>query len=145
MSRCRCAPPPPMQCVPTPPPSCNPPPSGPAPLNYTGERQAPHPYIYWLAHKDIVVEAGKNVEVETRVDDNNHLKTYRVSALTDPEVIERLDGIELDLSGKADRSEMLELFGSIVPVPIGDVQGIVQLEPGDNVDPLPFDSPSFGG
>lgn len=41
--------------------------------------------------------------------------------------------------------KVTELFDSIKPVPIADVGNIVQLEPGDAVDPLAFDVPNQGG
>ena len=94
MARCNCAPHP----------SCNPKPSGPAPLNYSGNRQAPHPYVYWMSRRTVNVEAGKNVDVELCVDEPTGDKTYTVSAKTDPSVTSHLEQLDTTVAKKADKS-----------------------------------------
>ena len=94
MARCNCAPHP----------SCNPKPSGPAPLNYSGNRQAPHPYVYWMSRRTVNVEAGKNVDVELCLDEPTGDKTYTVSAKTDPSVTSHLEQLDTTVAKKADKS-----------------------------------------
>lgn len=94
MARCNCAPHP----------SCNPKPSGPAPLNYSGNRQAPHPYVYWMSRRTVNVEAGKNVDVELCTDEKTGDKTYTVSAKTDPTVSTHLAQLDETVAQKADTS-----------------------------------------
>ena len=92
MARCNCAPHP----------SCNPSPTGPTPLNYNGDRQAPHPYVYWMTRRTVNVDAGKNVDVELCTDAQTGDKTYTVSAKTDPSVTRHLTQLDTAISRKAD-------------------------------------------
>lgn len=94
MARCNCAPHP----------TCNPKPNGPSPLNYDGNRQAPHPYVYWMSRRTVNVEAGKNVDVELCVDEPTGDKTYTVSAKTDPEVTSHLQQLDSEVARKAEKT-----------------------------------------
>ena len=94
MARCNCAPHP----------SCNPSPTGPAPLNYSGNRQAPHPYVYWMSRRTVNVDAGKNVDVTLCTDEKTGDKTYTVSAKTDPTVTAHLSQLDNTVAKKADKT-----------------------------------------
>ena len=94
MARCNCAPHP----------SCNPSPTGPAPLNYSGNRQAPHPYVYWMSRRTVNVDAGKNADVTLCTDEKTGDKTYTVSAKTDPTVTAHLSQLDNTVAKKADKT-----------------------------------------
>jgi len=103
--RCMPAPPPPCP-LPPPPPPCpagTKPRQAPIPLSHTdprdynGYRQAPHPYVYWLAKRDVNVEAGDNVDVTLDVDQATGDKTYTVSAHTDESEIQRIEELEREM------------------------------------------------
>lgn len=70
------------------------------PLDYDGLRTAPHPYIYWLAKREVNVEAGDNVDVSLSVDKVTGDKTYTVSSHTPDEEMKRLAKIEQNLAAQ---------------------------------------------
>ena len=69
-------------------------------MDYDGLRTAPHPYVYWLAKREISVEAGDNVDVSMSVDSSTGNKTYTVSSHTPEEEMKRLARIERELSAQ---------------------------------------------
>ena len=70
------------------------------PVDYDGLRTAPHPYVDWLAKREVNVAAGDNVDVELSVDSRTGDKTYTVSSHTPEEEMERLARIERELAAQ---------------------------------------------
>lgn len=74
--------------------------SGRNPVDYDGLRQAPHPYVYWLAKREVNVQAGENVDVRLDVDKTSGDKTYTVSSRTPQKELERIDALEKKLAAE---------------------------------------------
>ena len=70
------------------------------PIDYDGLRQAPHPYVYWLAMRDVTVNAGDNVDVALDVDKVTGNKTYTVSSHTPEEALQRIAELERKLAAQ---------------------------------------------
>ena len=67
------------------------------PRDYNGYRQAPHPYVYWLAKRDVSVEAGENIDVDLTVDSKTGDKTYTVSSRISPSEERRIEELEREM------------------------------------------------
>jgi len=112
-----------------------------SPLNYDGLRNAPHPYVYWLAKREVNVEAGENVSVDLAIDLATGDKTYTVSSQSPEEDQRRLNRLERQLFSQLDEirrlKEKLNAEGDGA-----DVQEDGPSEPGETpVDPADDTSP----
>jgi hypothetical protein len=70
------------------------------PLDHDGLRQAPHPYVYWLAKREVNVNAGENVDVTLDVDKMTGDKTYTVSSHTPEKELKRIAELERKLAAQ---------------------------------------------
>lgn len=91
------------------------------PLDYDGLRTAPHPYIYWLAKREVNVEAGDNVDVSLSVDKATGDKTYTVSSHTPEAEMKRLAKIEQNLAAQLE--EVRRIKANMLTVSEDDTEG----------------------
>lgn len=91
------------------------------PVDYDGLRTAPHPYVYWLAKREVSVEAGDNVDVSLSVDSDTGNKTYTVSSHTPEEEMKRLARIERELA--AQLAEVRRIKENMLTVSEDDTEG----------------------
>lgn len=141
MTRGHDLPPAPLPPVPPPPPRpLAPPPPPPAPhchvpvrpssrpvsvtdpRDYGGYTQAPHPYIYWLAKRDVSVVAGENVDVQLDVDHGTGDKTYTVSSHASEDERRRIEELEREMERQLE--EIRRIKGNMLTVDEDDT-GVV--------------------
>lgn len=91
------------------------------PLDYDGLRTAPHPYVYWLAKREVNVEAGDNVDVKLAVDATTGDKTYTVSSHTPEEDKRRIEALERKLA--AELEEVRRIKANMLTVSEDDTEG----------------------
>lgn len=91
------------------------------PLDHSGIRQAPHPYIYWLAKREVNVEAGDNVDVTLMVDGRTGNKTYTVSSHTPEEDKKRIEALERKL--EAELEEVRRIKANMLTVSEDETEG----------------------
>lgn len=90
------------------------------PLDHSGIRQAPHPYVYWLAKREVNVEAGDNVDVTMEVDRTTGDKTYTVSSHTPEEDKRRIEALERKL--EAELEEVRRIKANMLTVSEDDTE-----------------------
>ena len=91
------------------------------PVDYDGLRTAPHPYVYWLARREVNIEAGENVDVSLVVDQKTGDKTYTIASTAGEEEKERIDRIEREL--EAQLAEVRRIKANMLTVSEDDTEG----------------------